>query len=212
MAKSTDITLYSDATVKCSNCASVYTLDSTIEMLSVEICGNCHPFYTGKETLVDTAGRIDKFQARSKFAVDASEKTVKAAKVRKNVQSLGDIMQESEPAPKAEKKIKPAPVVTTSNSVDESKQSVVSTPSTSDDLTIIEGIGPKIAELLVTAGITTFAQLADTDVTDIQKILDEAGGTFATHNPGTWPQQSTLARDGKTEELKQLQDELNGGK
>ncbi|NJK71771.1 MAG: 50S ribosomal protein L31 [Thermales bacterium] len=64
MAKSTEITYYTDATAKCQNCNSVYTLGMTVESLTLEICGNCHPFYTGKETLIDTAGRIEKFKAR----------------------------------------------------------------------------------------------------------------------------------------------------
>lgn len=90
MAKSTDITYYSDATAKCTNCGSIYTLGSTIQTLSIEICGNCHPFYTGKAILVDTAGRIDKFKSRME-KVQTTTKTTKS-KVRKQVQSLSDLM------------------------------------------------------------------------------------------------------------------------
>ena len=81
-----------------------------------------------------------------------------------------------------------------------------------DDLTLIEGIGPKIAQLLAGAGITTFAKLASTPVADIASVLKAAGSRFATHKPDTWPQQSALARDGKMDELKALQDALDGGK
>lgn len=84
--------------------------------------------------------------------------------------------------------------------------------STGDDLTIIEGIGPKIAELFIAEGITTFAQLADTSVERMTEILHAAGSRFAMHKPDTWAQQSALARDGKMDELKVLQDELNAGK
>ena len=84
--------------------------------------------------------------------------------------------------------------------------------STGDDLTIIEGIGPKIAELFIAQGITTFAQLADTSVERMTEILHAAGSRFAMHKPDTWAQQSALARDGKMDELKVLQDELNAGK
>ena len=82
----------------------------------------------------------------------------------------------------------------------------------SDDLAIVEGIGPKIAGLFNQAGIVTFAQLADAPVEKLQEILDAAGSRYAVHNPATWPQQGALARDGKWDELKQLQDELNAGK
>jgi large subunit ribosomal protein L27 len=81
-----------------------------------------------------------------------------------------------------------------------------------DDLQIVEGIGPKIKELLHADGITTWALLADAKVEHLQAILDAAGDSYSVHNPGTWPQQSALARDGKFVELKALQEELDGGK
>lgn len=81
-----------------------------------------------------------------------------------------------------------------------------------DDLKIIEGIGPKIAEILVAAGISTFAKLAATDVAKLREILDAAGSKFAAHDPTTWPQQAKLAAEGKMDALKVLQDELQGGR
>lgn len=74
----------------------------------------------------------------------------------------------------------------------------------------VEGIGPKIGEVFATAGITTFAQLADSDVENLKTIL--ADNSLASHDPSTWPQQAALARDGKWDELKKLHEELNGGK
>jgi large subunit ribosomal protein L20 len=82
----------------------------------------------------------------------------------------------------------------------------------SDDLKIIEGIGPKIAELFVAAGISTFAQLADTSVERMKEILAGGGSRFANHDPGTWAQQAKLAAEGKMDELKALQAKLDGGK
>jgi large subunit ribosomal protein L21 len=81
-----------------------------------------------------------------------------------------------------------------------------------DDLTKIEGIGPKINELFQQAGIKTFADLASAKVERLSEILHAAGARFASHNPGTWPEQAALARDGKWTELKTLQDALDGGK
>ena len=80
-----------------------------------------------------------------------------------------------------------------------------------DDLTKVEGIGPKIAELFKAAGIDTYAKLAKAKVADLQKILEEAGSTFATHNPESWPKQAKMAADGKWDELKKWQDEVKGG-
>ncbi len=81
-----------------------------------------------------------------------------------------------------------------------------------DDLKKIEGIGPKISELLQNGGIKTFAQLADAEVGKLKEILEAAGSRYKMHDPTTWPQQSALAAAGKWDELKVLQDELQGGK
>lgn len=81
-----------------------------------------------------------------------------------------------------------------------------------DDLKLIEGIGPKIADIFQEAGIHTFKQLAEKDVESLREILDDAGSQFASHDPTTWPQQAELAALGKMDELKKLQDELQGGR
>jgi large subunit ribosomal protein L27 len=81
-----------------------------------------------------------------------------------------------------------------------------------DDLKKIEGIGPKIAELLIEGGIVTFADLAAAPVERVQEILDAAGPRYRVHNPATWGKQAELAAAGKWNELKAWQDELNGGK
>lgn len=81
-----------------------------------------------------------------------------------------------------------------------------------DDLQIIEGIGPKIAELLQNAGITTWQLLSMTSPYRLREILDAGGPQFNAHDPESWPHQAALAADGKWDELKQLQDELVGGK
>ncbi|NQX91272.1 MAG: 50S ribosomal protein L21 [Flavobacteriales bacterium] len=81
-----------------------------------------------------------------------------------------------------------------------------------DDLKKIEGIGPKMAEILTNAGIGTFAELAKADVENIKAILLEAGSRYKMFDPTTWPQQAQLAADGKWDELKELQDRLDGGR
>jgi small subunit ribosomal protein S1 len=76
----------------------------------------------------------------------------------------------------------------------------------------IEGIGPKIEEILNTKGINTFAQLAETSVETIQTYLDEAGPAYKVHDPASWPMQAGLAAAGKLDELKEWQDTHKGGK
>ena len=78
-----------------------------------------------------------------------------------------------------------------------------------DDLKKIEGIGPKIASTLVEAGIATYADLAKAKPEAISEIISDVRGNHVTD---TWPAQAQLAADGKWDELKKWQDELDGGK
>ena len=88
----------------------------------------------------------------------------------------------------------------------------VKKPTKGDDLKKIEGIGPKIEQILHEGGITTFAQLADSDADQVKELLTAAGPRYAIHNPATWAKQAALAAAGKWDELKELQDQLDGGK
>ncbi len=70
---------YNEALVTCA-CGAKHKMGATHEKISVEICSNCHPFYTGEEKLVDTAGRIEKFKARkAKAKTTLRSKTEKKA-------------------------------------------------------------------------------------------------------------------------------------
>ena len=84
--------------------------------------------------------------------------------------------------------------------------------SKADNLTKIEGIGPKIAGLLKEAGIDSYSKLAKAKVEKLNAILEAAGPRYNAHKPDTWPNQAALAAAGKWDELKQWQDELMGGK
>jgi len=79
-----------------------------------------------------------------------------------------------------------------------------------DDLTVIEGIGPKVASLLAEAGIATFAQLAAADPAHLAEVLRAAHLPMI--DPATWPQQARLAAAGQSDELKALQQALKGGR
>lgn len=81
-----------------------------------------------------------------------------------------------------------------------------------DDLKIVEGIGPKIEELLNTAGIFTFRKLSETPVERVREILENAGPRFRIADPSTWAAQSTLAAEAKWDELTKMQEALKGGR
>lgn len=82
----------------------------------------------------------------------------------------------------------------------------------SDELEIIEGIGPKIAMRLYDSGIFTFKDLATTPVYKIREILENAGPAYAMHDPSTWVEQALLASEGRFDELKEMKDRLVGGR
>jgi len=92
------------------------------------------------------------------------------------------------------------------------ENSVVSLPKQADDLTKIEGIGPKIAVLFREKGITTFDEIANTKAKDLKAILAEAGAKFLVHDPTSWAKQAKLAAKGDWAKLAKLQTELVAGK
>ena len=90
-----------------------------------------------------------------------------------------------------------------------SKNVATPTATKADDLKKVEGIGPKIAQTLIASGISTFADLAKTKPAKISEIIADVRGNHVTD---TWPAQAKLAAEGKWDELKKWQDELDGGK
>jgi len=81
-----------------------------------------------------------------------------------------------------------------------------------DDLEIVEGIGPKIAQLMRQHGITTFVQLASASPAEILAILEKGGPNFRVANPGTWPGQAGFCVRNDWAGLKELQDRLTAGR
>lgn len=77
-------TYYANATVTC-NCGNSFKTGSTVEEIHTEICSNCHPFFTGKQKLVDTAGNLEKFKNR----VATAAKTKAEAKPKKERKARG---------------------------------------------------------------------------------------------------------------------------
>lgn len=74
--------------VTCLGCKTSFETVSTVETINVEICSACHPFYTGKQKLVDTAGRVDRFRAQTEAAKTRSvKKTAKKPRHKKDNQT-----------------------------------------------------------------------------------------------------------------------------
>ncbi len=84
MKKETHPTYYPDAKVICA-CGNEFTTGSTTKELQIELCSSCHPFYTGKQKLVDTARRVEKFHERAtkKTGTTAAKKAKTAARKAK---------------------------------------------------------------------------------------------------------------------------------
>jgi large subunit ribosomal protein L31 len=82
MKKGIHPTYYPEAKVTCA-CGNTFTMGSTMESLTVEVCSNCHPFYTGQDKLMDKVGRVQKFRerlAQKKNPPAGGPKKVKAIK------------------------------------------------------------------------------------------------------------------------------------
>jgi len=85
-------------------------------------------------------------------------------------------------------------------------------PGIRQDLKVIEGVGPKIEEILNKNGIINYETLSAVPAVRIAAILRGAGPRFQIHDPTSWPEQATLAHEGKWEELDALKDRLIAGK
>ena len=117
------------------------------------------------------------------------------------------VKEKAAPAPKAkketEKKVKATPA-----KEEKTEKKAATKP---DDLTKVEGIGPKASEALVNAGVATFADLAKSKPKAIKTILTDASPRLAHLEPASWPKQAKMAADGKWDELKEWQDNTKGG-
>ena len=115
--------------------------------------------------------------------------------------------------PVAEPAAEPKPVETISPELDLTAASAaIGSRIAADDLTVVEGIGPKIAELCHGIGIRTWSDLAETEVSLLRTMLNDAGQRFKAHDPGTWPQQAALLASGAWDEFVALTDQLDGGR
>lgn len=73
---------YPEAKVTCA-CGNKFTVGATVPEINVEICSHCHPFYTGTQELIDTAGRVEKFKIRREKAKPKITKKIKVKKQTK---------------------------------------------------------------------------------------------------------------------------------
>ncbi len=87
-----------------------------------------------------------------------------------------------------------------------------STDKEGEDISRVEGIGPKIRQILAAAGINTYAKLAETSVERIRELLAAAGPRFKLADPTTWPEQAALAAKGDWRAFNKLTAELKGGR
>jgi small subunit ribosomal protein S2 len=151
-------------------------------------------------------------------AETTEEKTVKETPENAKVEAAAP--EEVKEEAKETKEVEEAPVVDKTPKAEEKKEepkkAAVETPSKEksekgDDLTKIEGIGPKAAEAIVNSGIVSFADLAKAKSDKIKEILTEASSRMAHLDPTSWPKQAKMAADGKWDKLKEWQDKVKAG-
>ncbi|QBA63278.1 30S ribosomal protein S2 [Muriicola soli] len=121
------------------------------------------------------------------------------------------VKEEVEKAPKAKAAPKAEKVADDKEAAPKKEAPKKATKAAADDLTKVEGIGPKISEVFNKAGINSFAELAEKSEEDLKTILADAGARYASKNPASWPKQAKMAADGKWDELKEWQDNTKAG-
>lgn len=93
---------YNDkVTAKCA-CGATFDMGSTLMEIHTEICSACHPFYTGKQKLIDSAGQVDKFMAKMKKSAQVKEANAKRNELSDNTEEEATLVEAA--APKATKK------------------------------------------------------------------------------------------------------------
>lgn len=185
-----------------------YRLGDNAEMCMIELV-DFNELYTN-----DGSKKTTRRSRRGSGAAKKSEDT--AATVTETIETPTEVKAEVEETvaevveetPVAEV-VEEAPVAEVIEETAVVEETPVAESPAADDLAIIEGIGPKIAETLVAAGLVTFADVAASTPEAIAEIIADIKGN---HIPDTWPAQAKLAAEGKWDELKKWQDELNGGK
>jgi small subunit ribosomal protein S2 len=140
------------------------------------------------------APKVKKKIAKASVEKVATDETTATAKVKKEKEVEVPVVAE-EAAPKK----------------DAVEKATKAKPAKSDDLTKVEGIGPKAAEALVNAGFESYAKLSKAKPEKIKEILTEASSRMAHLDPTSWPKQAALAAEDKWDELKEWQDSVKGG-
>lgn len=161
---------------------------------------------------IDAIGVITRLLPVSASAPEKAASPKPVAKAKKVAETPKAAETKAAKAPKstAEKATKTAAPSKKARDADTVK--VAEPVSVPDNLQIVEGIGPKIAELLAQQGITTFAALAKTPPTQLREMLLAAGRRFAVTDPTTWPEQAAVAASGDMDALRAMQAELKGGR
>ncbi|MGC6532128.1 MAG: 50S ribosomal protein L21 [Flavobacteriales bacterium] len=166
----------------------------------------------GDKVIVFKKKRRKGYRKKNGFRASLTEIQIESivasgAKAAKKAEKKAEPKKEEpkkEAAPKAEAK-KAAPKA-------EAKKAAPKASAKGDDLRKIEGIGPKTAEHLNNAGITSFAALAEASVERIREVLEAAGPRYKSIDPTSWPVQARMAADGQWDELKKWQEENGGSK
>jgi small subunit ribosomal protein S1 len=169
---------------------------------------------TTKKALAAKAKADAKAEAKAqeaKKAEEVAEEIVSESK-EKATEAAAEVKEvEEDKTPKAEAEVKEteAKVADADDDLKEASK-LIGKKVKLNDLTLVEGIGPKIASLLNESGVETWKQLGETKVEFIAEVLEKNSLGF--HKPATWPKQAELAANGKWEELAKWQGELDGGK
>ncbi|PID83573.1 50S ribosomal protein L32 [Candidatus Campbellbacteria bacterium] len=164
----------------------------TIKAPRLSMCKNCGEYHQRHRVCLECGY----YKGEKVLDIKVKENLVQTAEDVKDVKKVSKKAETKKTAKTETKEVK--------------KVSKKETKASKDDLTKIEGVGPKIASVFEENKISTFAKLAKADVKKLKEILEE--NKLSQHDPKTWPKQAKLADEGKWDELEKLQAKLDGGK
>ena len=197
---------------------SIKKAQSNVERTTL---GELDAFSQLKEQMSDAANKAKDVKKEVKIAEEAAvakkapvveEKSVEEAPIVEEAPAAVKVPIVEEPpveeTPVAEKK----PATKAKAKATPKKAATKKAADKGDDLKKIEGIGPKISEILTNGGLETFSKLAGADIENIRAVLLEAGSRYKMYDPTSWPVQAKMAANGEWDKLGEWQDAHKGGK
>ena len=156
-------------------------------------------------------GNLESQYSVSQDKLAATEKALDECEASKSSMQTKNLVSETPPPPPPPSNTENSNIITPLSGGTPAPKTGMGVHFDSGNLQIIEGVGPKIEGLLKAAGYNSWGDIANSDIADLQKVLDNAGPRYRIHNPQKWADQARFAANGQWPQLVKYQKDIDGG-